>query len=80
MNNTLMVYDYRCQNTIDKSGFEIHPMQIVKDAESLVSLSEKLAIDPILYNELMSVQQSNVYKILQEKKNALDSIKGIIND
>ena len=80
MNNTLMVYDYRCQNTINKSGFEIHPMQIIKDAESLVSLSEKLAIDPILYNELMSVQQSNVYKILEEKKNALDAIKGIIND
>ena len=38
MNNTLMVYDHRCQKTIDKSGFQIHTMQIVKNGEELFSI------------------------------------------
>jgi hypothetical protein len=80
MNNTLMLYDYRCQGTIEKSGFQVHPMQIIKNGKELVFLSEKLASDSVLYKELMSVQQSNVYKIIEEKQKVLNSIKDILNE
>jgi len=78
MNNTLMVYDHRCQNTIEKSGFAIHPMQLVKDGKDVIRLFDLLNNDSKLYQELLSVQQSNVHKILQEKENTLNQIKSIL--
>jgi hypothetical protein len=79
MNNTLMIYDHRCKLTIEKSEFNIHPMQVVKNESELVNLTEQLSIDNFLYYDLLSVQQSNVNKILQEKKAAFEIIKNIIN-
>jgi len=79
MNNTLMMYDSRCKATIDKSGYDIHPMQIVKNADELINIAEKITSDKILYKELLSTQQSNVSKIIKEKNDTLLKIKNVIN-
>jgi len=79
MHNTLMVYDYRCQRTIDLSGYNIHPKQIVKNGDELLSLYQELKNNKNLYQELMDVQQSNVPLILQEKLQVLETIKNSLN-
>jgi hypothetical protein len=78
MHNTLMVYDFNCQQTIEKSGYEIHPMQIVKNGKELLNIAENLAHDKILYKELMSVQQSNAHKIIKERNSVLNILKEIV--
>lgn len=78
MYNTLLIYDYRCKSTIEKSGFNIHPMQIIKNSNELINLSENLLNDKFLYKELLAVQQSNVYKIIDEKNFVLSNLKKII--
>jgi hypothetical protein len=79
MHNTLMVYDYRCQRTIDLSGYNIHPRQIVKNGDELLELYSELKSDPKLYAELMQVQQSNVELVLKEKQEVLETIKNSLN-
>ena len=78
MNNTLQVYDHRCQATIDRSGYNIHPMQIVKNGKELQVLYKTLQENNILYLELLSIQQSNVPIILKEKKEVIETIRGAL--
>ena len=79
MNNTLMVYDYRCQRTIDLSGYNIHPRQIVKNGDELLELYSELKSDKGLYLELMTMQQSNAELVLKEKQEVLETIKNSLN-
>jgi hypothetical protein len=79
MHNTLMVYDYRCQRTIDLSGYNIHPRQIVKNGDELLELYSELKSDKGLYLKLMQVQQSNVELVLKEKEEVLKTIKNSLN-
>ena len=79
MNNTLLVYDYRCQKTIDLSGYNIHPRQIIKNGDELLELYQDLKADKGLYLELMQVQQSNVELVLKEKEEVLSTIKNSLN-
>jgi hypothetical protein len=79
MHNTLMVYDYRCQRTIDLSGYNIHPRQIVRNGDELLELYSELKSDKGLYLELMQVQQSNVELVLKEKEEVLKTIKNSLN-
>lgn len=78
MNNTLQVYDYRCQRTIELSGYNIHPKQIVKNGDELLALYAELKTNPELYAELMKVQQSNVELVLKEKEEVLKTIKNAL--
>jgi len=78
MNNTLQVYDYRCQKTIDLSGYNIHPKQIIKNGTELLDLYAQLKADKGLYLELMQVQQSNVELVLKEKQKVLETIKNAL--
>jgi len=80
MNNTLMIFDHRCQQTIDKSGYSIHKDQIVKNSTELLALQEKIKKDKSYYQELLELQQSNVPKILEEKNNVLKTIKEVMNE
>jgi hypothetical protein len=79
MNNTLLVYDYRCQKTIDLSGYNIHPRQIIKNGDELLELYQDLKANKGLYLELMEVQQSNVELVLKEKEEVLSTIKNSLN-
>lgn len=78
MNNTLQAYDYRCQKTIDLSGYNIHPKQIIKNGDELLDLYAQLKQDKGLYLELMQVQQSNVELVLKEKQQVLETIKNAL--
>jgi hypothetical protein len=78
MNNTLQAYDYRCQKTIDLSGYNIHPKQIIKNGDELLDLYAQLKADKGLYLELMQVQQSNVALVLKEKQEVLSTIKNAL--
>ena len=75
MHNTLMVYDSKCKKTIDLSGYNIHPKQIIKNGEELNNLYDELKNNKNLYEELMKVQQSNVIFVLKEKEQVLQTIK-----
>jgi hypothetical protein len=79
MHNTLMVYDYRCQKTIDLSGYNIHPRQVVQNGDELLKLYQDLKEYKGLYLELMQVQQSNVKLVLKEKEEVLKTIKNSLN-
>lgn len=78
MHNTLQVYDYRCQKTIDLSGYNIHPKQIVKNGDELLELYSELKANKNLYLELIKVQQSNVELVLKEKQEVLEKIKNAL--
>lgn len=78
MNNTLLVYDYRCQKTINKSNYNIDPRQIVKNGDELNIFYKNLFNDKNLYNELMEIQNSNVDLIINEKLNVLKNIESIL--
>lgn len=75
MNNTLLVYDYRCQKTIDQSGYNIHPKQVIKNPDELQVLYLELKANNSLYQEMLEVQQSNVDIVLKEKQTVLETIK-----
>ena len=79
MNNTLQVYDHRCQKTIDLSGYNIHPKQIVKNGDELLNFYSELKTNKNLYQEIMKVQQSNVDIVLKEKQQVLETIKKALN-
>jgi hypothetical protein len=64
---------------IDLSGYNIHPKQIVKNGDELLSLYQELKYNKNLYLELMDVQQSNVPLVLQEKEQVLKTIKNSLN-
>lgn len=75
MNNTLLAYDAKCQLTLNKSGYAIHPKQIVCNGKELMNFYDELIKNSDLYQEILNMQQSNVPKILQEKHDCLESIK-----
>lgn len=75
MNNTLQAYDYRCKQTIELSGYEVRPIQIVKNGDELLLLYNEIKKYPALYKELMKVQRSNVKLVLKEKQKVLKTIK-----
>lgn len=79
MHNTLLAYDYRCQKTINLSGYNIHPRQIVKNGEELLALYEELKNNQQFYQELIEVQQSNVELVLKEKEEVLKTIKNVLH-
>lgn len=78
MYNVLMLYDYRCIVTIDKSDYIIDNKQIIHNAEEAIAIVYKLDNDPKEYKRLLEIQQSNVIKILSEKEEVLGSIKQTI--
>jgi hypothetical protein len=76
MNNTLLFYDARCKLTLEKSGFNIDPFQIVKNGDELNERVAMLADDE--YEMLLDVQRSNYSKIIKEKADALEAIRNSI--
>ena len=78
MNNTLMFYDSRCHLVIDRSKYKIDEFQIVKNGDDLLKKMEILNSDEASYKHYLSVQQSNASIILQEKNDALESVKKIL--
>ena len=76
MHNTLLFYDARCKLTIEKSGFNIDPFQIVKDGDELKEKIAMLADDE--YKMLLDVQRSNYSTIIKEKADALEAIRNSI--
>jgi len=74
MCNTLIIYDESCNETIKKSGFNIHPMQIVQNSKELINISEQLSSDKNMYQMFLKIQQSNVIKVLKEQEIAYNQI------
>ena len=80
MYNVLMLYDYRCMVTISRCDYTIDATQIVHDAEEATNLIYKLDNDSKEYNRLLTIQQSNVEKILREREEVLMGIKNILEN
>jgi hypothetical protein len=78
MNNVFMFYDSRCQLVIDRSGYAVDPFQIVKNGEELKLKMEMLNSDKQSYQHYLSIQQSNAEIIKSERKQVLETIKGIL--
>ena len=75
MNNTILCYDARCINTINKSGYKIHPRQIVNSINELEKFYKDLCKFDSFYDEVLSYQQSNVFQILDEKNKLIENFK-----
>jgi len=79
MNNTLVFFDHRCKLAIEKSGYQVDPFLIVKNGEDLTYKIEILNSDMESFVYALSLQQSNIPKIVFEKQQALNQIKMAIN-
>jgi hypothetical protein len=80
MYSVLMLYDYRCMVTINRCDYTIDDAQIVHNAEEATALIYKLDNDSNEYQRLLTIQQSNVEKILRERENVLIGIKSILEN
>ena len=76
MNNTLLFYDFRCGLSITTSNYKIDDFQIVNNGNELLEKINSLTTEQ--YQSLLTIQQSNVKQILNDKQEALNLIKNTI--
>jgi hypothetical protein len=77
MLDVLVFFDYRCRQTIEKSGYRISEFCIVKNGEDLRNKISLLESNRLEYEQLINLQRSNYELILKEKEFVLRSLKNI---
>lgn len=77
MNDVILFYDINCTNTIEKSGFNILPFQIVNNGQELKEKTDFLNDNPDKYIELLEYQNRNKQIAMKQKFDVLNEISDI---
>jgi hypothetical protein len=77
MLDVLVFFDYRCKQTIEKSGYKISEYCVVKNGEDLQNKISILESNKLEYERLINLQRSNYELIIKEKEFVLRSLKNI---
>ena len=79
MCGVLMFFDYRCKETIEKSGYDV-PSFLIGTPEEIAKTIESFEKEPVARQRYLKLQEDNIPLILQEKTEVIEELKNIFNE